>query len=122
MVRFPNVDEDFVWIEQIIHRNCIEPGFEFFEKEILGEKEEQLDGPKKEADRPKQEAMPALSESAITCQHQPAEQGKGKHGGDEQVPIEAGDETEHGLAQTNRRGFKSENQKKPKRQPGTYQG
>ena len=58
VIRLPNVDEDFLWINQVIDGNGVKARFEFVEKEKLDEEQKDLDETGNETGAPEEEAMP----------------------------------------------------------------
>src|SRR6185369_3658650 len=58
VVRFPDVDEDFVGINEVVDGHGIEAGFELIKKEEFDKQQEDGSKPKEAAEAPKQSRAP----------------------------------------------------------------
>src|SRR5207249_4227236 len=89
MIRLPNVNEDFLGVDQVINGHGIESGFEFLEKEKLNEEQKDLDvtGDKDGAEH--RYPMPAGGKLALGNDHEPEQQRNREDEAHEHVAMKA---------------------------------
>src|SRR5215471_7700402 len=89
MVRFPDIDEDLVGIEQVIYGDGVEARSKFLEKEEFDKKEENLDEANNEKGAQEKPAMPAGAKPAVGDDKHPCQQRDGFHQRYKEIAMEA---------------------------------
>jgi len=118
VIGFPDIDEDFFWVNEVIDGHGIETGFEFIKEEEFNEKEKDLDKTENESGCKEKDAMPARGKSVIGNDEKPGKQRQCLHNGHEKVAMKTTQKGTGDVACGQAGGLKSEKEDHAEHEPG----
>jgi hypothetical protein len=92
-VRLPDVHEDLMRVDQVIHRHRVEARLELLEEVILRAVEKHLHEPEQEQSHREQHAMPARVEASLRQNPEPEQQWHRSEKQRQQIPLRADQES-----------------------------
>src|SRR6266850_6609784 len=117
VIGLPDIDEDLLWIDQIIHGHGVEARLEFLKKEKCDEKQKNLDVARNEKGSQQDDPVPAGGKPAFGNDHHPKEKRQCEDDGHEDIAMEAVQEREDYLSGRQSGGSKGEEEHQPQNEP-----